>query len=57
LNFGFCKKNVRFAALQFHLWHGLESDKSIPENDELLNQAINDNLTKCESGLNDFIKK
>jgi len=54
LNAGFIKKHLKFSAVQYHLWHGHESEKSLPENDEILAEAINNNLSWCDSGLNEF---
>jgi len=54
LNAGFIKKNLKFSAVQYHLWHGQESEKSLPENDEILAEAINNNLSWCNLGLNEF---
>jgi len=54
LNAGFVKKNLKFSAVQYHLWHGHESEMSLPENDEILAEAIDKNLSWCNSGLNEF---
>jgi len=55
LNAGFYKKNLKFSAVQFHLWHGLEENKSLPENDKILDNSINKNLSWCEFGINEFL--
>ena len=55
LNAGFYKKNLKFSAVQFHLWHGLEENKSLPENDKILDNTINKNLSWCEFGINEFL--
>ena len=55
LNSGFRKLNLRFAAIQFHLWHGKESNKSLPKNDEILNNTISKKLSWCPLGLNEFL--
>jgi len=51
INNGIKKKNVRFNAVQFHLWHIENSRKSLNSNDALLNEAINNNIKWCENGI------
>ena len=54
LNAGIRRKNLRFSAVQFHLWHGLENRKSLKENDLILKNAINQKLTWCKSGVSEL---
>jgi glycosyltransferase involved in cell wall biosynthesis len=51
INSGVNRKNVRFSAIQFHLWHNENSRISLPENDLILNEAIKNHLKWCENGL------
>jgi len=51
INNGIKRKNVRFNAVQFHLWHIENSRKSISNNDALLDEAINNNIKWCENGI------
>jgi glycosyltransferase involved in cell wall biosynthesis len=52
LNSGIKRKNVRFNAVQFHLWHQENSRKSLESNDALLAESINNNLKWCLNGIN-----
>jgi glycosyltransferase involved in cell wall biosynthesis len=51
INSGVTRKNIRFRAIQFHLWHSENSRKSIKNNDEILNNSLNNNSVWCENGL------
>ena len=53
-NSGIKRKNLKFAAIQYHLWHGLENNKSLRRNDLILERTINQKLIRCESGLNEL---
>ena len=54
-NNGINRKNVRFNAIQYHLWH-IESDrKSLDYNDQLLQHSIEDKLKVCKKGINKYI--
>jgi len=54
LNAGIKRKNLKFAAIQYHLWHGLENNKSLRRNDFILESTINQKLIRCESGFNEL---
>jgi glycosyltransferase involved in cell wall biosynthesis len=51
INNGIKRKNIRFKAIQFHLWHQENSRKSLPINDLILNEAIINSTTWCKNGL------
>jgi len=51
LNSGVNRKNLRFSAIQFHLWHNENTRASLKQNDEILKSAINDHIKWCENGL------
>jgi len=53
-NNGINRKNIRFSAIQYHLWHSMENRKSLVENDKLLERAIKEKLKWCESGVSEF---
>ena len=55
-NSGVRRKNIRFNAIQFHLWHNESSRASLGENDALLNDAINNQLCWCKNGLSSIGK-
>jgi glycosyltransferase involved in cell wall biosynthesis len=52
MNSGVKRKNVRFNAIQFHLWHSENSRVSLKRNDEMLDEAINNNIQWCPDGIN-----
>tara|TARA_B100000795_G_scaffold243617_1_gene207623 strand:- start:210 stop:1007 length:798 start_codon:yes stop_codon:yes gene_type:complete len=53
---GVNRKNIRFNAIQFHLWHNENSRKSLKNNDEILNQSINNGNYWCENGISSMKK-
>lgn len=50
-NHGGKRKNIQFSAIAYHLWHNEENRASLPENDQLLDNAICQKLITCENGL------
>ena len=56
INSGVKRKNVRFNAIQFHLWHNENSRISLEKNNEMLEDAINKEFYWCEDGINSIGK-
>jgi glycosyltransferase involved in cell wall biosynthesis len=56
MNSGLKRKNIRFNAIQFHLWHNENSRVSLESNDEMLSEAINNRVQFCENGINSIKK-
>ena len=56
INSGVKRKNVRFNAIQFHLWHNENSRMSLKRNDTMLGDAINNRIHWCENGINSIEK-
>ena len=56
INSGVKRKNIRFNAIQFHLWHNENSRMSLKRNDTMLNDAINNRIHWCENGINSIEK-
>ena len=55
LNSGINRKNLRFNAIQFHLWHNENTRASLKKNDMIFNNAI-DNKTKwCDNGISEYL--
>ena len=55
LNSGINRKNIRFNAIQFHLWHNENKRDSLEKNDAILQEAI-DNRTKwCFNGIDSYL--
>ncbi|MBT7623496.1 MAG: glycosyltransferase family 2 protein [Flavobacteriaceae bacterium] len=52
INSGIIRQNLRFNAIQFHLWH-MESERIfLQENNLLLQDAIDSNRKWCKNGIN-----
>ena len=51
INNGIKRNNIRFKAIQFHLWHQENSRRSLPKNDLILNEALINSITWCKNGL------
>jgi glycosyltransferase involved in cell wall biosynthesis len=45
------RKNLRFNAIQFHLWHNENSRQLLKKNEILLQNSITKRLTWCENGI------
>ena len=52
MNSGIKRKNIRFNAIQFHLYHEEHSRKSLVSNDLILSNSIKNNSQWCNDGLN-----
>ena len=57
INSGIKRKNVRFNAIQFHLWHNENSRILLEKNNTMLEDAINNRIQWCENGINSIEKK
>jgi len=55
LNSGINRKNIRFNALQFHLWHNENTRASLQQNDILLQNAIDNNIKWCNNGIDRYL--
>jgi glycosyltransferase involved in cell wall biosynthesis len=52
MNSGVSRKNIRFSAIQFHLWHNENTRAYIRQNNSILEAAINNRSQWCENGIN-----
>ena len=55
LNNGLNRKNVRFNAVQYHLWHKESDRTSLDYNNQLLQNSIENTLKVCKKGINKYI--
>jgi len=55
LNNGIGRKNLRFNAIQFHLWHIESTRESLSNNDLILQSSIMDNSSWCENGIDRYV--
>jgi glycosyltransferase involved in cell wall biosynthesis len=56
LNKGVMKKNVKFTAIAYHLYHRERERASLEENDRRLSKTINTQRIKCSDGIERFFK-
>ena len=56
INSGVSRKNIRFSAVQFHLWHNENSRVHIGQNNSMLDHAIKSSSQWCENGINSIKK-
>ena len=54
-NYGLNRKNLRFNAVQYHLWHKEIDRKSLDYNDQLFQKSIEQKLAACKKGINEYI--
>jgi len=54
INNGILRKNLRFNAIQFHLWHIISKRQSLAKNDLILKSSINSNSKWCKNGIKNF---
>ncbi len=55
INCGIFRRNVRFSAIAYHLWHKENLRHSIAQNDQRLEQAIAGKLTKSPNGIDKYL--
>jgi glycosyltransferase involved in cell wall biosynthesis len=55
LNSGIKRKNIKFAAITYHLWHPLVSRKSLDNNDAMLASAIKEKTVWCNKGISQYL--
>jgi glycosyltransferase involved in cell wall biosynthesis len=57
INSGIKRKNLKFAAITYHLWHPIVSRKQLPTNDILLEKSIREKRVRCEDGVDKYLNK
>jgi glycosyltransferase involved in cell wall biosynthesis len=55
LNIGVTRQNLRFNAIQFHLWHHENTRVSLKQNDVILNSSIDNNSKWCTHGIDKYL--
>ena len=50
-NSGVKRRNIRFNAIQFHLWHNENKKVSLDRNNLILQNTINNHIQWCENGI------
>ena len=56
MNNGIRRKNVRFKAIQFHLWHNENIRNALDKNNAILQETIKKNSQWCNNGINSIKK-
>ncbi len=54
VNLGLKRRKLKFGAIQYHLYHKEESRDRLNINDEILKKVIDDEITRCEKGLDQY---
>lgn len=55
LNHGISRQNIKFRAIAYHLYHPQHSRSSLQRNDEMLRNAIEQKITRCQNGLDKYL--
>jgi len=55
LNSGIKRKNIKFAAITYHLWHPVLSRQQLATNDRLLEKTIAAKSKWCENGIQQYL--
>ena len=56
INNGIKRKNIRFFAIQYHLWHNESNRKYLKSNEVILEATIKNDIKWCENGINSIKK-
>ena len=51
-NSGVKRRNIRFNAIQFHLWHNENTKVTLDKNNLILQNTINNDIQWCKNGIN-----
>ncbi|CAC9526543.1 Putative two-domain glycosyltransferase [uncultured Gammaproteobacteria bacterium] len=55
LNSGINRKNLRFNAIQYHLWHNENTRESLQQNNTILKNVIDNNVKWCVNGISRYL--
>ena len=55
LNNGINRKNIRFNAIQYHLWHNENIRDTLPQNDIILQKMIINSANRCNNGIDKYL--
>ena len=56
LNHGLVRRNLKFNAVAYHLYHPRSDRSHLERNDQLLNTAIEEKMTWCVQGVSQYLK-
>jgi glycosyltransferase involved in cell wall biosynthesis len=52
---GIARRNLKFAAVAYHLWHPEASRQMLARNQEILDQTVAQRATRCASGIDRYL--
>jgi glycosyltransferase involved in cell wall biosynthesis len=55
VNYGLIRRNIKFNALAYHLYHPFNDRTQLERNDQLLRSAVEQKLTWCEKGVSSYL--
>jgi predicted glycosyltransferase involved in capsule biosynthesis len=55
LNAGIKRKNIRFNAIGYHLYHNENTRKNLNKNDEILQKTISEKMVRCNNGIDKYL--
>jgi glycosyltransferase involved in cell wall biosynthesis len=55
IHHGLMRRNIKFNALAYHLYHPINDRRNLEENDRLLQETIDKRLKWCEKGINQYL--
>ncbi|KYJ86323.1 family 2 glycosyl transferase [Sulfurovum riftiae] len=55
MNYGIMRKNIKFAAIAYHLYHPENPRQSLPQNEHRLQKSMAENMIRCENGIERFL--
>lgn len=56
MNHGVRRNTLRFQVVQYHIWHNENSREYLQENERLLERAIDENITWCNRGIDQYLE-
>jgi glycosyltransferase involved in cell wall biosynthesis len=55
-NSGINRQTIKFNCLAYHIYHNENSKKMLEKNDEILKNTIDNKLSRCENGIDKYLK-
>ena len=55
INYGLVRRNIKFNALAYHLYHPMNDRSHLNDNDRLLQETIEQKRCWCEQGLSQYL--
>ena len=55
VNAGVLRRNLKFSAVCFHLWHRQASNEAVERNHELFLRTVRERRTRCERGVDQYL--